>query len=60
MRADHVFPHVFTAAMDSNKDEAQRCIDLAEQAFTEGKIERAEKFLLKAEKLYPTDKAKRE
>ncbi|EDW16886.1 dnaJ homolog subfamily B member 12 [Drosophila mojavensis] len=44
--------------MDSNKDEAQRCIDLAEQAFTEGKIERAEKFLLKAEKLYPTDKAK--
>lgn len=46
--------------MDSNKGEAQRCIDLAEQAYAEGKIERAEKFLIKAEKLFPTEKAKRE
>ncbi|EDV94660.1 dnaJ homolog subfamily B member 12 [Drosophila grimshawi] len=44
--------------MDGNKDEAQRCIEVAEQAFKSGQIERAEKFLLKAEKLYPTDKAK--
>lgn len=44
--------------MDGNKDEAQRCIDFAVQALAEGKIEKAEKFLLKAEKLYPTDNAK--
>lgn len=46
--------------MEGNKDEAQRCIDLAVQALAEHKIDRAEKFLLKAEKLYPTDSAKRE
>ncbi|XP_067615136.1 dnaJ homolog subfamily B member 12 [Eurosta solidaginis] len=44
--------------MDGNKDEAQRCIDIAVQAFAEGKIEKAEKFLLKAEKLFPTERAK--
>jgi len=44
--------------MDGNKDEAQRCIDFAVQALAEGKIEKAEKFLLKAEKLFPTDNAK--
>lgn len=46
--------------MEGNKDEAQRCIDLAVQAIAEHKIDRAEKFLLKAEKLYPTESAKRE
>ncbi|XP_060648841.1 dnaJ homolog subfamily B member 12 [Drosophila nasuta] len=45
--------------MDGNKDEAQRCIDLAVQALAERKIDKAEKFLLKAERLYPTDNAKR-
>ncbi|XP_043652583.1 dnaJ homolog subfamily B member 12 isoform X1 [Drosophila teissieri] len=45
--------------MDGNKDEAQRCIDFAVQALAEGKIEKAEKFLLKAEKLFPTENAKR-
>ncbi|KAH8337630.1 hypothetical protein KR074_000877 [Drosophila pseudoananassae] len=45
--------------MEGNKDEAQRCIDLAVQSLAEGKIEKAEKFLLKAERLYPTDNAKR-
>ncbi|KAH8344197.1 hypothetical protein KR084_007925 [Drosophila pseudotakahashii] len=45
--------------MDGNKDEAQRCIDFAVQALAEGKIEKAEKFLLKAEKLFPTDNAKK-
>lgn len=44
--------------MDSNKDEATRCIEIAVTALTEGKISRAEKFLKKAEKLYPTQKAK--
>ncbi|XP_052858635.1 dnaJ homolog subfamily B member 12 isoform X1 [Drosophila gunungcola] len=45
--------------MDGNKDEAQRCIDFAVQALAEGKIEKAEKFLLKAEKLFPTENAKK-
>ncbi|KAH8383085.1 hypothetical protein KR009_006668 [Drosophila setifemur] len=45
--------------MEGNKDEAQRCIDLAVQSLAEGKIEKAEKFLLKAERLYPTDNAKK-
>ncbi|KAH8358946.1 hypothetical protein KR093_003434 [Drosophila rubida] len=45
--------------MDGNKDEAQRCIDLAVQALAERKIDKAEKFLLKAERLYPTENAKR-
>ncbi|XP_073840789.1 dnaJ homolog subfamily B member 12 [Musca autumnalis] len=44
--------------IEGNKDEAMRCIDIAVQALTEGKLEKAEKFLLKAEKLFPTEKAK--
>ncbi|KAH8242257.1 hypothetical protein KR038_000105 [Drosophila bunnanda] len=45
--------------MDGNKDEAQRCIDFAVQALAAGKIEKAEKFLIKAEKLFPTENAKK-
>lgn len=44
--------------MEGNKDEANRCIDIAITALTEGKIEKAEKFLNKAEKLYPSQRAK--
>lgn len=44
--------------MEGNRDEAERCISIAVQALREAKIERAEKFLKKAEKLYPTQKAK--
>ena len=44
--------------MDSNKDEANRCIDIAVQALSDGKLDKAEKFLLKAEKLFPTQRAK--
>ncbi|XP_055682177.1 dnaJ homolog subfamily B member 12 [Lutzomyia longipalpis] len=44
--------------MESNKDEAIRCIDIARNAIAEGKLERAEKFLQKAEKLYETKDAK--
>lgn len=44
--------------MDSNKDEAHRCIDIAVQALADGKLQKAEKFLNKAEKLYPTTRAK--
>nr|UDN65253.1 DNAJB12 [Sogatella furcifera] len=44
--------------MDGNKDEAERCIEIAERCLGEGKKEKAEKFLLKAEKLYSTQKAR--
>lgn len=44
--------------MESNRDEAERCIDIAVLALREAKLEKAEKFLKKAESLYPTQKAK--
>uniref|UniRef100_A0A023F2K7 Putative chaperone protein dnaj n=1 Tax=Triatoma infestans TaxID=30076 RepID=A0A023F2K7_TRIIF len=44
--------------MEVNKDEAERCIELAEQFMSEGKHDKAEKFLLKSEKLYSTQKAR--
>ncbi|XP_055374136.1 dnaJ homolog subfamily B member 14 [Condylostylus longicornis] len=44
--------------MEGNRDEAFRCIEIARKALTEGKLERAEKFLSKAEKLFPTKEAK--
>jgi hypothetical protein len=44
--------------MEGNKDEAERCIDYAQQAFNYGDRAKAERFLKKAEKLYPTQKAK--
>ncbi|KAJ8982147.1 hypothetical protein NQ317_011293 [Molorchus minor] len=43
--------------MESNKDEALRCIELAEKYIKEKKREKAEKFLHKAEKLFSTQKA---
>lgn len=44
--------------MESNRDEAERCIEIAVQALRQAKLEKAEKFLKKAENLYPTQKAK--
>lgn len=44
--------------MDGNKDEAERCIQLAEKYVKENNREKAEKFLHKAERLFPTQKAK--
>lgn len=40
--------------MDSNKDEAERCMEYAEKYLSEKKFDEAEKFLKKAQKLYPT------
>lgn len=42
--------------MDSNKDEAERCMELMERYLREKKYEEAEKFVRKAQKLYPTKK----
>lgn len=44
--------------MESNRDEADRCIEIALAAFSNGDLKRSEKFLKKAENLYPTDRAK--
>lgn len=44
--------------LDGNKDEAEKCIAIAQNALTGGNFEKAEKFLLKAERLYPTPLAK--
>lgn len=44
--------------MDGNKDEAQRCINIALEAAKSGDLQRAEKFLRKADSLYPSQKAK--
>lgn len=41
-----------------NKDESDRCIEIAVAALKTGNLERAEKFLNKADNLYPSQKAK--
>jgi hypothetical protein len=51
--------HIFAeATMEGNKDEADRCLDYAERFAEQGLREKAEKFIAKAEKLYPTERAK--
>lgn len=40
--------------MDSNKDEADRCMELAETYMREKRFDEAEKFIKKALKLYPS------
>lgn len=44
--------------MEGNRDEADKCINIALKALEAGDKEKALKFLKKAEKLYPTDRAK--
>ncbi|XP_071768008.1 dnaJ homolog subfamily B member 14 [Centroberyx gerrardi] len=44
--------------MEGNRDEAEKCINIASKALEAGDKEKAVKFLNKAEKLYPTDRAK--
>lgn len=51
--------NVNISAMDSNKDEAERCIKIALNAITNNDQEKARRFLEKAQRLFPTDKAKR-
>lgn len=46
--------------MEGNKDEAERCVELGEKYLAEGKYEKAEKFLNKGQKLFPTAKAEGE
>lgn len=44
--------------MEGNKDEADRCMEIAKKYIEEGNGDKAKKFLQKAERLFPTDKAK--
>lgn len=44
--------------MDGNKDESNRCINIALAAAKSGDLQRALKFLRKADNLYPSQKAK--
>lgn len=44
--------------MEVNKDEAERCVELAKKYIKEKNKEKAEKFLQKAERLFPTKEAK--
>ncbi len=44
--------------MDSNRDESERCIQLAEHCIRNNHNDKALKFLLKAERLFPSPKAK--
>lgn len=43
--------------MESNRDEAERCIEIAKGSLRDGKLDRAEKFLRKADALFPTTAA---
>ncbi|KAG7511717.1 dnaJ-like subfamily B member 12-like [Solea senegalensis] len=44
--------------MDSNKDEAERCIKIALNAISGNQPDKARKFLEKAQRLFPTGRAK--
>jgi len=44
--------------MEGNKDECQRCIEIARRSIAEGNTDKARKFLEKAERLFPTRQAK--
>ena len=44
--------------MESNRDEAIRCVRLAEKYLIEGHLDRAEKFAGKSQRLFPNEKAK--
>jgi len=44
--------------MDVNREEAERCVELAIKALSEGKIDRADKLLRKSLQMFPTQKAK--
>lgn len=50
--------HFRCIAMDSNKDEAERCIKIALNAIGNDQTDKARKFLEKAQRLFPTDRAK--
>lgn len=47
-------------AMEGNRDEAEKCVEIAREALNAGDREKAQRFLQKAEKLYPLPSARGE
>ena len=43
-----------TKVMESNRDEADKCLELAMKYVRQGNKEKAERFVRKAEKLFPS------
>lgn len=46
--------------MEGNRDEAEKCVEIAREALNAGNREKAQRFLQKAEKLYPLASARGE
>lgn len=46
--------------MEGNRDEAEKCVEIAREALNAGNREKAQRFLQKAEKLYPLPSARGE
>lgn len=46
--------------MEGNRDEAEKCVEIAREALNAGDRERAQRFLHKAQKLYPLPAARGE
>jgi len=44
--------------MEVNRDESERCINLAEDYIRRGLTDKAKRFLQKADRLYPSKRAK--
>ncbi|XP_008824388.1 dnaJ homolog subfamily B member 14 isoform X2 [Nannospalax galili] len=44
--------------MEGNRDEAEKCVEIAREALSAGNREKAQRFLQKAEKLYPLPAAR--
>ena len=44
--------------MEGNKDESERCIEIGKRYIAQGNVEKAKKFLDKAERLYPSSIAR--
>lgn len=44
--------------MEVNRDEAERCIEIATAALRNNQLEKARRFLEKAQRLFPSDDAK--
>lgn len=50
----------FSADMDCNRDEAEKCYGLALKALRAKKIEKATEYLTKAQRMYPSRNAQGE
>ena len=54
----YYLPGAKKSKMDGNKDESEKCVRIAEKYIRGGDRDKAVKFLQKAERLYPSERAK--